>query len=273
MNILELYEKKVISDEEFPVQVFRNQMKKKCRIFDDHWHEHIELHYVLEGVCTIHISGRSRTGRAGDLIVINSNELHSGFCESNRMDALVMIFELDAFSRELANQNYIFQNIITSDDEIKALMEHMCEEYENDEPGCRLTIKGMLLQLIGYLVRFYTVEQLSDKESSKRRRNLERLNTVLHYIEKNYSEHITNGQLAEKVHLSEDRFNHLFKESMGMSPINYINDIRLKKAYNLLKQNNNTISEVAVAVGFKDFNHFGRLFRRKYGMPPSKVIE
>lgn len=273
MNTLDLYEKKVINDEEFPIQVFRNQMWKKGQIFSDHWHEHIELHYVLEGTCSIRVGGRPRAGKAGDLIVINSNELHSGYSESKRMNTLVVIFELDAFSRELANQNYIFQDLITSDGTIRELLEHLCEENEDKKPGYRITVKGLLLQLIGYLVRHYTVEQLSDKESSKRRKNLERLNTVLQYIENNYSEPITNEQLSEMVHLSEDRFNHLFKESMEMSPLNYINDIRLKKACNLLKKDDYTISEIAIAVGFKDFNHFGRLFRRKYGMPPSKIRE
>lgn len=273
MNTLELYEKKVINDEEFPIQVFRNQMRKKGQIFHDHWHEHIELHYVMEGSCTIRISGNIRVGTAGDLIVINSNELHMGFCESKNMVVLVVIFEMDAFSKELANQNYIFKDLIQSDATIKELLEDLCRENEDKNPGYRITVKGLLLQLIGYLVRYYAAEQLSDSESSKRRKNLERLNTVLQYIENNYSDSITNEQLAEMIHLSQDRFNHLFKESMGMSPLSYINNIRLKKAYNLLKKENYTISEIATAVGFKDFNHFGRLFRRKYGMSPSKIRE
>ena len=91
---------------------------------------------------------------------------------------------------------------------------------------------------------------LTDKESLKRRKNLERLNTVVHYIEENYTDSISNAQLAELIHVSEDRFNHLFRESMGMAPLQYMNEVRLKKAMHLLKSGNYSAAEVADAVGF-----------------------
>ena len=49
MQSLELYEKKIISDPEFPVSVFINKAETRKRIFSPHWHEHVELHYVMEG--------------------------------------------------------------------------------------------------------------------------------------------------------------------------------------------------------------------------------
>ena len=49
-----------------------------------------------------------------------------------------------------------------------------------------------------------------------------------------------------------------------------MNEIRLKKAAYLLKKTELTISEAAIAVGFQDFNHFGRQFRKLYGCSPSE---
>ena len=46
VQTLALYEKKILSDEEFPIQLFRNRPRQKGPYFDLHWHEHIELHYV-----------------------------------------------------------------------------------------------------------------------------------------------------------------------------------------------------------------------------------
>lgn len=79
--------------------------------------------------------------------------------------------------------------------------------------------------------------------------------------------------MAGIIHLSEDRFNHLFKESMGMAPLQYINEVRIKKAMNLLKRKDRTVAEIADSVGFTDYNHFGRQFRRYYGFPPSDVLK
>ena len=46
---LQFYEQKIISDKEFPIEVFMNQVQDKCQYFHTHWHEHIELHYVVHG--------------------------------------------------------------------------------------------------------------------------------------------------------------------------------------------------------------------------------
>ena len=81
-------------------------------------------------------------------------------------------------------------------------------------------------------------------------------------------EPIGNRELADLIHVSEGRFSHLFKESAGMAPLQYINKVRLEKAANLLKRGDYTVAEVANAVGFSDYNHFGRLFRRAFGCTP-----
>lgn len=46
MHDINLYEKKIINDEEFPVQMFQNQIRKPGVYFTPHWHEHIEIHYL-----------------------------------------------------------------------------------------------------------------------------------------------------------------------------------------------------------------------------------
>jgi len=122
-------------------------------------------------------------------------------------------------------------------------------------------------------MRYYVVESISDKEHLKRNRDLDRLNTVFRYIQKNYTEQLSNQELAGVIHLSESRFCHLFKESMGQSPLNYINEVRLQKAYLLLQQKELSVAEVAAVVGFTDYNNFGRLFKKKYGFSPSEVWE
>ena len=174
---LSLYEQKILSDREFPVQVFMNRPQGKCQYFDMHWHEHIELHYVLEGETKIQLNQEIVSARKGSLVIANSNVLHAGFSEETGGAMLVMIFEMGALS----------------------------------------------------------------------------------------------GELAELVHLSSDRFNHLFRESVGTAPLHYINEVRLKKAMNLLKNGEYTAAQVADAVGFSDYNNFGRLFRRYFGCTPMEA--
>ena len=73
------------------------------------------------------------------------------------------------------------------------------------------------------------------------------------------------------MHLSEGRFCHIFKESAGVSPLQYIKEIRLNKAMKLLKKEGFTATEAAEAVGFLDYNNFGRMFRKYFGCTPTEV--
>lgn len=271
MHDINLYEKKIINDEEFPVQMFQNQIRKPGVYFTPHWHEHIEIHYFMEGRGVIKCNQKPFEVKEGSLVIINSSELHEGISYTKVCDSLVLIFEMDAFSKETANFNAIFQTIITDDSVINELLQSMYREDMEKQLGYKMALRGKIYELITYLLRNYVVENLSNRENSKRIQNLTRLNTVLQYIENNYTDPITIGALAELIHLSEYRFCHLFKESIGQSPLSYINEVRLKKAHHLLEQKEMTIAEVAATVGFQDYNNFGRLFRKMYGYAPSKT--
>jgi AraC-like DNA-binding protein/quercetin dioxygenase-like cupin family protein len=271
MHDLSLYEMKIINDEEFPVQLFRNQIRKPGCYCPPHWHEHIELHYIIEGQGVIYCNHKPLQVKEGSLVVVNCNELHEAISQTKYFDALVIIFEMDAFSKEVAKFNVLFQSLIEGDERITELLDTITKEENDKQFGYKLVMKGKIYELITYLLRNNVVESLSDRENNRRIQNLGRLNMVLHYIHSNFSEPIQIHELAELIHLSEYRFCHLFKESMGQSPLSYINEVRLKKAYHLLEQKLLTISEVAAAVGFQDYNNFGRLFRKYYGYAPSKV--
>ncbi len=273
MKPLELYEQKILGDPEFPVQMQINDLSRKAWYFSAHWHEHIELHYVMAGRTLLSLNQREIWAQEGNLVIANSNEIHAGYCDGSHMEAMVVIFEMEAFSKELADKNVIFQSLIERDETVDRIMSSICREYREQQIGYRLVCKGELLKLITHLVREYTVEFLTEKESHRRKKQLERLNLVLDYIQSNYTRQIGNRELAEVIHLSEDRFNHLFKESMGMAPLQYINEVRIKKAMNLLKKKEGTVAEIADSVGFADYNHFGRQFRRYYGCAPSDILK
>lgn len=272
MHDLSLYEKKIITDDEFPVQMFENHIRIPGPYCSSHWHEHLELHYILKGTGAFQCNQKYFEVQENNLVIINSNELHKGISNTKNFHSLVIIFEMGSFSKEIANCNVIFKSLIEGDPKIKEILMDIYREENDRGSGFKLAIKGKLYELITYLFRNYVKESLTVRENNARIWNLGRLNTVISYIQENYSHPITNRELADLIHISEYRFSHLFKESMGISPLNYINEVRLKKAHLLLEKKEHSISEIAEAVGFSDYNNFGRLFRRFYGYPPSKVF-
>lgn len=93
---------------------------------------------------------------------------------------------------------------------------------------------------------------------------------AISYIQSNYSRKISLASVAEHVGLSSGYLCRIFKEEMGVSINAYINNLRMTKAGELLKDKNSYIKEVAVSVGFEDQLYFSRLFKRYYGATPSE---
>jgi AraC-like DNA-binding protein len=90
------------------------------------------------------------------------------------------------------------------------------------------------------------------------------------YIRSFYSEDINIPELAAMEGLSVSRYNSLFKETLGMSPIRYITDLRMKQACALLKATSLHIKEIGENVGYRDNHFFSKTFKAKIGLSPSE---
>lgn len=268
---LELYENKVRGDAELPIQLSVDRADKSCEVFSGHWHEQLELHYIVQGGGDFRLGQQSIHVSEGDLLISNRNEFHSGYSTQIPYMSNVIIFDMGDLSQELAKKNYVFQSVIRGDGVIHDLIQRIFAEAKGQESGYKQLCKALVTELFVYLCRNYVTEMMPERDSAKRKKDLERLNAVLGYIEANYNQRITVEQLADMVCLSEDRFGHLFREGVGQPPLQYINAMRLRKALNMLKTNQYTVTEVADAVGFRDYNHFGRLFRKQYGCTPNEI--
>ena len=99
------------------------------------------------------------------------------------------------------------------------------------------------------------------------------LSPAINYIEENYSSEMTNQQLAELCHISEEHFRKQFKKTYGTPPGQYIINLRIEKAKQLLSEGVFKISAVSEKCGFSNPYHFCRLFRQKTGFTPSEYMK
>ena len=100
------------------------------------------------------------------------------------------------------------------------------------------------------------------------------LNPAIKYIEENFSDClITNELLASKCSISEIYFRKLFKEQMGISPKQFLIDLRIANAKKLLSEGRHKSSHVAELCGFSDVFHFCRTFRKKTGLSPTEYMK
>lgn len=92
---------------------------------------------------------------------------------------------------------------------------------------------------------------------------------ALLYLNSNFSSSIRIDELARQLQVSQQYLARLFKAETGMSPLQYLNRLRIEKAKELMQANTVNISEAALAVGFDNIYYFSRLFKQLEGMPPS----
>jgi transcriptional regulator, AraC family len=97
--------------------------------------------------------------------------------------------------------------------------------------------------------------------------------TIIAYMKENYAEEISLSKMSKSTYLSPVYISKIFKEETGFSPINYLINIRLEKAKEMLEKGRITIKDVAKNVGYEDAYYFSKLFKKYYGYPPSRIIQ
>ena len=95
------------------------------------------------------------------------------------------------------------------------------------------------------------------------------IRNLLIYLSANYTQNYSLHDLAEHSHISEEHLSRLFRKEVGTTLTTYIADLRAKKAAELLKTTQLSISEIAMYVGYADSNYFVKVFKKRYGMTPS----
>ncbi len=102
------------------------------------------------------------------------------------------------------------------------------------------------------------------------RKHDERIDRVISHIESHYCENSTIEELASIAHMSVSHFHATFKSVMGMTPIEYRNNIRVRYAIMSLIMGGKTIEHISEELGFESVTYFRRVFKKETGCPPSK---
>ncbi len=97
-----------------------------------------------------------------------------------------------------------------------------------------------------------------------------RLEKVLLYIQKNYTRKMSISEVADKANMSPSAFSHYFKKRTRKSYTDFVMDMRLGRAAQLLQLEEMPVTCVGYESGFMNISHFNRSFSRKYGIPPLK---
>lgn len=261
--------------------------------FGFHWHYHpeCEISYVKRGYGTRLVGDHVEPFEAGDLLMLGSDLPHTLISDElfnisgQKMEVVVIQFAPAIFeSRSLEIEELAGVGKL-----LKDALRGLSFSSANNSTSAHQTVVALLEempQLKGferYLALLKVLNSLSHLNSTKLaseyytpNKSLEseaRIGKVCSYIHDHFSAEITIAKLADLAHMNEAAFCRFFKKMTGKTAINYINDLRIGKACQLLQEPSQSVGEIAYQSGFNSIPYFNRCFQKSKQCSPTQYRE
>ena len=149
-------------------------------------------------------------------------------------------------------------------EKVKKIADAMVKEYKEKKPGYKMDVTGKFYQLTVFLSRFYSLS------GEKKQSEVFGMAKSIAYIESHFTEPLTVSLLSQIAGFSPRHYTRRFLEITNSTPIQYINEIRLKKAVVYLESSQAPVAAIAAKCGFTDSNYFSRQFKKYYGVSPTE---
>ncbi len=246
-----------------------------------HWHNEFELNYVTGGKSEFTYGKEKFVTDTGDIIIVPPNMLHAIYpYQDFRQTYETLVFREEMLGTGRAERGWVscIAPVIDGSHEIsvpvagaekayaeiRACVERIFGYTQRDTPVADLYMKSELLRLFCLLQESGCIKAVSGKSD----KSMESIRPALLFINRNYKENIDVGQLAEMVHLSRSHFMYRFKQVVGISAMEYVIQLRIKSACDMLRSSGCTSVEIAFACGFQNLSNFNRQFKKCVGCTP-----
>lgn len=241
--------------------------------YDKDWHSTFHSHlftefiFVTQGEGHFNLPGRKVPIQAGQIVVVNENVEHTETSDSENILEYIALGIQGALFKEKDNPSdkpFTLFRLNQDREKIWCVLGLLVDEVKKRKEPDSLIINNLMEILLSYLFKHHRIT--IDKVESHIFNNS--IATVKQYMDLNFQEAISLEQLAEVGHMNKYYLAHTFKKSIGLSPIEYLNSVRLKKSKYILETTNHPISTVAGITGYSSASYFSQAFRRAEGISP-----
>ncbi len=243
-----------------------------------HWHDAIEIVYMQKGTLDYTIEGRTQILNPGDCVLLNANIIHSTKCIAPNIAIVFQIpvsfFELYVpnvkqllFRMDNNSSNPIYN---TKRKHFLEVLERMQLINDNHPEDYTLLFNSMLFDIMFQLCHNFSIKAFK-ANLSQRNRDLSRLSAVLEYTKEHYNQPIAIQEVADIAFLQSGYFCRFFKKCMGITFLEYQNELRLSYIYLDLIQTNDPVHQILERHGFTNYKLFRRMFYEHFNTKPSEI--
>ncbi len=237
-------------------------------IDESHFHNHYEVYYLIKGRRRYIVENEIYDIQEGDIVVIppmvmhktqrlpdtDASEWHQRMLYNLREmpDILKPVFEKRLY-RPTGNEK----------EEIKRLIDESVQEDKVSEEGV------FLHKLNAHKILFILLRMPKNETVLQNLCQRDRLiQTVAYYIKEHCNTSISLKEIADEVGFTPEYFSSVFKNAIGLNFVDYLNNMRIARALNLLNATELSISKISEQCGFNDSNYFAIVFKKTVGVSP-----
>ncbi len=253
-----------------------------------HIHNYIEVIYAITGRYQIMLNNQDYNFGAGDMVLINANEIHKIFSLSEGNNRYIVVkFEpemLYTTAQSLFEMKYVMPFILNESTHqkiflkeeidktiVSELIHDLSIEFTEKRYGYELAVRANIYNLFLFILRKWN-EQNVDLNIDDEINNdmVKRIKPVFDYIEENYHNDITALEMAGRCNLSYSYFSRLFTKIMKRNFREYLNYVRITKSEQLLTMSDLNITEIALQVGFSTSSYYIQQFKLYKDISPKQ---
>ncbi|MDL0420259.1 AraC family ligand binding domain-containing protein [Caldifermentibacillus hisashii] len=237
------------------------------------------IHFILKGKGIFKIDDTTYSLKKGDLFLIQPNQMV--FYQADKDDPWTYAWIgidgdlVDSILKRIGLSYPLVTRTLSIESftEIKRILKELIESKKNNQTS-DLYIIGNLLILLSLIEKDLDFKyNLKDKENKSLTYADSYVERAIAIIEKSYYRDLKINEIAEALSINRSYLSQVFKEKTGYTLKEYITDFRISRCEELLFSTNWSIEKVGKSVGFKSGSYFSKVFKKKYGMSPSKYRE
>lgn len=231
------------------------------------------LLFLVNGGAQIITSGKTYELEKEDYIIINSAKQYQVLLERNSL-LLEISMEREGLCSLSHNDRILFYCVSSEHqgskyEKFRFVIGELLSNYAVKPQGLDPEKMSSLYKVCSYMINYFAVS--ADKVEKYGRNSKNEL--VLKYIEEHYREKISLEDVAREVFMAPASFSRYFSREMGISFVNYVNNVRIEYAVQELLASETSISDIAWDNGFGSVSQFNKIFRKKYKMSPREYKE
>lgn len=236
-----------------------------------------EIYIHLQGDCTILLGNKTIRPQYGDIVLYNKEEVHLVASKPTTWERFVIFYYPEYFDifNDVHDNLFAFfydrkdyeNNVITLPPDQRSKMIDLLFDIKQYEESNKfdqdLYVFGKMLQIFRMINNEYR-KPMSEKNQKQ---YPDMIKQAVNYIHNNYSQAITLETIAQKIGISRSYLSALFRKHIGISPYEYLLNVRLENAKHSLLGGEG-VGQVCDACGFNDYSHFIQFFKQRTGMTP-----